>query len=319
MRKVVWLRNAMNQTQALFLGLTGLLWVDGLVASPPLTLRFDSDTVCVNSGQRVVVRYRYRDAPFKPYVDTLFSPLGLNPLLDAPKDHLHHHGLMFALKVDGVNFWEEQQAPGRQNHQSFVDTVAERGDGIEQAGFAEEIVWTAPGSNAPALMERRALRVIQLEGQEVTLLNWESTLATPPGRESVTLSGAHYHGLGLRFIEAMNATGLFRNSEGRAGEIFRGEERLTPAAWCAYTVNLSGKPLTVAMFGHPENIRQPAIWFTMANPFAYLSATLNLHKEPLMLNEGKPLRLSYLTAVWDGNTSDAQIRSLYQWWVNYSK
>jgi hypothetical protein len=144
-------------------------------------------------------------------------------------------------------------------------------------------------------------------------------LATPPGRASVSLSGAHYHGLGMRFIDAMNAVGQFRNSEGTAGEIFRGEERLTPAAWCSYTAEVNRQLLTVAMFGRPENARSPTIWFTMAKPFAYLSATLNLHKEFLTLNEGKPCRLRYLVAIWDGNANEVQINSLYQWWTNYSK
>ena len=35
------------------------------------------------------------------------------PGCSAPRfapDHKHHHGLMFALSVDGVNFWEEAGA-----------------------------------------------------------------------------------------------------------------------------------------------------------------------------------------------------------------
>ena len=31
---------------------------------------------------------------------------------DAPSDHLHHHGLMFAVQVNEVNFWEERGTPG---------------------------------------------------------------------------------------------------------------------------------------------------------------------------------------------------------------
>ena len=43
----------------------------------------------------------------KPYADQLFSPAGVQVLRDSPLDHKHHHGLMYALAVDGVNFWEE--------------------------------------------------------------------------------------------------------------------------------------------------------------------------------------------------------------------
>ncbi|MHC4656117.1 MAG: DUF6807 family protein, partial [Planctomycetota bacterium] len=59
--------------------------------------------------------------PFKPYVQQLFSPAGVNILRDAPADHLHHHALMFAVKVNGVNFWEETPTAGKQLHKFFTD------------------------------------------------------------------------------------------------------------------------------------------------------------------------------------------------------
>jgi hypothetical protein len=104
-----------------------------------------------------------------------------------------------------------------------------------------------------------------------------------------------------------------------AGEIFRGEERLTPANWCAYPAQIDGKLVTVAMFGHPSNPRSPATWFTMAKPFAYLSATLNLHREPLELQKGTPLELRYCVAVWNGQIEKTRIDEVYQWWLNWEK
>ena len=41
--------------------------------------------------------------------------------------------------------------------------------------------------------------------------------------------------------------------------------------------------MTVAMFDHPTNVRHPANWFTMTEPFAYLCATLGLQHETLKL------------------------------------
>ena len=54
--------------------------------------------------------------------------------------------------------------------------------------------------------------------------------------------------------------------------------------------------------------------FTMTPPFAYLSATLNLWKEPLELKAGGKLKLSYAVAVWDGETAAEQVEKLYAWW-----
>jgi hypothetical protein len=69
------------------------------------------------------------------------------------------------------------------------------------------------------------------------------------------------------------------------------------------------------MFDHPDNPRHPATWFTMARPFAYLSATLRLHEEPLKLVSGKPLTLRYGVALWDGRPETAQIDELHRQWV----
>ena len=73
--------------------------------------------------------------------------------------------------------------------------------------------------------------------------------------------------------------------------------------------------MTVALFDHPQNPRHPARMFTMAKPFAYLSATLNLWKEPLKIEAGKPLDLKYAVAVWDGEVDDARVERLYEKWV----
>ena len=60
-----------------------------------------------------VMTYRFAGAP-KPYVKELFTPAGVQVLLDSPADHIHHRGLMFAVAIDGVNFWEESTTSGRQ-------------------------------------------------------------------------------------------------------------------------------------------------------------------------------------------------------------
>ena len=41
---------------------------------------------------------------FKPYVRELYSLNGVNLLRDAPADHLHHHGLMYTIRVNDLNF-----------------------------------------------------------------------------------------------------------------------------------------------------------------------------------------------------------------------
>jgi hypothetical protein len=263
------------------------------LAEKPMRITVDANSVFVNRGQHNLLCYRYGDVPFKPYVQQFYSPSGINVLRDAPHDHLHHHALMYAVAVDGVNFWEEQNAPGRQLHKRFVDMRIDKDDNAPSAGFVEQIDWINPRNRELLLKESRTIKVCQLDEIKATLLSWQSSFGVPSGRKSMTLTGSHYFGLGMRFLESMDKGGEFYNAVYQAGDIVRGTERITRADWCTYTAEADGKPVTIAMFGHPENLRHPTHWFTMTTPFAYLAATLNLHKEVLEVTSDKPLALRY--------------------------
>jgi len=289
---------------------------DTTFAENLMRITTEENIISVYTGDSVLMRYHYRDVPFKPCVQQLFSPRGVNVLRDAPSDHLHHHALMFAVAVDGVNFWEEQQAPGRQVHQSFAEVKIGKRNDVPDAGFTEQLNWLNPRSQELLLKESRTIEICQLDEFKATLLNWQSILAVPSGKESVTLTGSHYFGLGMRFMKSMDVGGKFRNAEGRASDVVRGDERLVQARWCSYSAEANGKLVTVAMFGHPDNLRHPTLWFTMTKPFAYLSATLNLHREPLKVTSDRPLVLRYAAAVWDNRVENEQIENVYNWWVN---
>ena len=281
----------------------------------PMRITIEQDSLSIHAGDRSLMRYRYDDVPFKPYVQQLFSPDGINILRDAPADHKHHHALMFAVAVDGVNFWEEQRNPGRQEHRGFTDVTVDRHGDIPWVGLTEQLAWLEPSGEKSLLSEQRTIRLCQLNDPKVTLLTWESRFEVPQGKESATLAGSHYFGLGMRFLTSMDVGGQFRNAAGKTGEVVRGDERLVRADWCAYTASANGKPVTVAMFGHPDNLRHPTHWFTMTKPFAYLSATLNLHKEPLKIVSGKPLVLRYGVVLWDGQVERDRIDHLYKQWA----
>ena len=306
-----------KETTLIVLFLVGVLMPgSALCADNPMRVVVDVNALSIHNGSDVVLRYPYRDVPFKPYVQQLYTPNGINVLRDAPHDHLHHHALMYAIAVDGVNFWEEQKEPGRQLHRSFSDVKSSERDNIACAGFTEQLDWINPGNKELMLKETRTIEACELNNAEATFLTWQSRFTVPAGKESVTLSGSHYFGLGMRFLISMDTGGQFRNSAGQAGEVVRGDERIARAKWCAYTAEADGKPVTIVMFGHPDNVRDPTYWFTMTKPFAYLSATLNLYREPLkMTSEKPPLVLRYTVAVWDGKVDDSRIEQVYHQWI----
>lgn len=309
--------HAASLAVALFVLLVPLSRAAG--AEQPSQIVVDADSLTVRVAGSPLLQYRYGDVPFKPYIKELFTPSGVNVLLDSPPDHVHHHALMFACDVNGVDFWGEVaagQVPlGKQLHERFDDVAVIGPQGHRWARFAEDARWVSQRGNEALLLEHRTVTAGRVGEPAVTFLTWESTLSVPRGKESAVLSGAHYHGLGMRFIRSMDNDGEFRNPDNDPGVIFRGEERLSRSRWCAYTAKADGKLVTAAMFDHPDNPRHPATWFTMAKPFAYLSATMRLHEEPLKVLPGKPLVLRYGVALWDGRAETAQIDELYKQWL----
>jgi hypothetical protein len=269
----------------------------------------ESGLVNLEAGGRLVARYQPAPAPKKPYVKEFFTPSGVQVLLDSPSDHVHHHGLMFALGAGGTDFWAEMPAD---RFGAQVPRAAE--SKVDSSGVAQTLDWTSP-AGAVQLTESRILRVQEADAGGPNVLTWSSTLRAPPGGEPVKLSGAHYFGLGMRFVREMDGTVTFLHAGGATGSVVRGTEDVTPGRWCALQGQLGGKPVTVAMFEDRRNPRTPTLWFTMTQPFAYLAGTLGLYKEPLLLGAGAPLACRYGVAVWDGRIPADEIEKACARWA----
>lgn len=263
----------------------------------------DSCWVASLRGQMLGV-YQSSPNPLKPYLKQLSTPGGQQVLLDSPVDHVHHHGLMFALSVDDVSYWEEDDGGGRQ---TVVQTQA-----ADPGMLSQTLRWIAP-QGAHALNEQRRIQMSQTT--DATWLTWHSTLTVPETLDSVRLGGGHYYGLGMRFIREFDPVATFRFAGSAEGEPVRGTEKLTRANWVACVGKVDEGWVTAAMFSSPQNPRPPAWWFTMDKPFAYQSATLNLWKQPLTLERNHALQLTYGVALMDGDIPAEQIESLYLQWV----
>lgn len=264
-------------------------------------------------GERPLFDYRYAEMAYKPYVSKLYTPLGVNILRDSPSDHLHHHAMMMAFLIDGGDFWDERskKKPGKQ-----VTTAIEMDD--QSGGIVSTIDWIK-NDGKKVVVEKRTVKAVTLPKVKATLLDWRSTLRCVEGREKVDISGLHYFGLGLRFVESMDRGGrfFFGGQQGKPVTV-RNDERVTRACWAAYTAKVSGKPVTVAVFDAPKN-PIPMRAFTMGDggsKFAYLSATLGLYKRsPLELKACKPLTLHWGVALWDGEVTSAEVEAAFQAWV----
>jgi len=268
--------------------------------------------VVVKSATGTVAVYQAVENPAKPYVAVLCSPSGVNVLRDSPADHKHHHGLMFAVAANGIDFWSETAQCGRQiDRGGPLDDITAQ-DGLGAVIGPRRIDWVGPGDGKAVLQETRRIAVQPATPDAAfTLLTWESELRTA-APQPVTLTGSAYFGLGMRFVASMDVGGVLVNADGKTGVSGTNNAR---SAWCAYSASADGKPVTVAMFDAPTNPRHPATWFTMDQRFAYLSATLDLSRQPLVIEPGKPLKLRYGAAVWDGKVAPESIAAAYRKFV----
>lgn len=249
--------------------------------------------------------------PNKTYIAQLFAP-GDKPiplLDDSPPDHFHHHALMFAIGVDATDFWSEKGIDNAGRQEVSEAVAAPTGD-----GFSQSLRWLATdGTHLLDESRRVRVRATGKGAEAVHWLDWESILSPASGRAGVRLSGAHYFGLGMRFLPAWanKAEFLWPSTTGQT--VVRGDEKLTAGAWAAVRCEIDGRPVTVLMIDHAANSRA-AKWFTMGTPFCYLSAALGLDATPAQLKAGERWSLRYGLAVVSGAADPARLTRLAEQW-----
>lgn len=249
--------------------------------------------------------YVFATNQFKPYVKELYSLSGENVLLDAPPDHLHHHGLMYAITVNGINFWEEARDPGVEK--PFGTPACGTTDApAPSVWFAQTLHWVhnkdrwaTNTAKAALLIERRTLILTVNELDQEVAVRWQGSFRVGPSMEKVVLSGAAYHGLGLRFPRTWDRVARHQNS---GGIPYSAEQKgdVTPALWTATSNTLDGKEIMVAVFARRQNAGTPK-FFTMLDGFAYVSATQDLQNIPLEYKTGEEFSIDYLVAVYSAH------------------
>jgi len=298
--------------------------------------RADSDlTVMLNEergvlemqfkGQKLLV-YAFATNQFKPYVRELYTLKGDNVVRDAPADHLHHHGLMYAIRVNGVNFWEEVGEPGHERSVKLVSpVVSKNARGLPQASFSQVIHWIAHANRALAdtapvalLIEKRTLTVIVDEAKEEVALAWRGDLQVGKGAQKVTLYGSEYNGLGLRLPVAWDRVARHENSE-HTPSSSGGKPEVLSARWSAVSHTREGRATQVVLCAPPRRHAGTNRFFTMTEPFTYMSATQGLNQAALEYRAGEHFRLDYIVLVYPAARKPTQIEERYQAWISELK
>ena len=275
-----------------------------VAASSPISIdtKVDAGTLTLNYKGRKLLVYTFATNQFKPYVRELYTLRGENVLRDAPPDHLHHHGLMYAVWINGINFWEERGEPGIQKHVEIPMQLAHTDTkGVPTAKFMEVIHWLAPTNRAAAdsysaalLAEQRTLTLTVNETNKEVALRWESEFQVGPNAGKVKLHGPNYNGLGLRLPASFNHVAKFQNSEGLP-YTGKNTQNVIAGRWTSVSGTTEGGEAMLVLFRGKDSGR---FFFTMLDPFTYLAVTQGLDKQPLEYSAGDRFSLSYLLTVY---------------------
>lgn len=213
------------------------------------------------------------------------------------KDHPHHRGLWFAHgSVNGMDFWSEMKAFGRQEHVQFGDITSKENKG----SFVATTKWVSADGKAQ-MSDSRKITITALPNGEKHL-DFDITLLATEGE--VVLGDTKEGTMSIRL-----STGLSLKGEGAHGSAYNSgadKDKLVwgkRANWVAYYgPDPKGATVGVVIFEHPKNFRAPTWWHARdyglfaANPFGIHDfegkkeeKTLGDHK----LAKGESLTLRY--------------------------
>jgi len=299
--------------------LAGLLTLVAVVGSAQPAWRLEAGVATnawtVSLNGQPLLRYVFNPRQCKPYVAEFSAPGGPNLLRDAPEDHLHHHGMMYAIKVNGLNFWEEVAGNGVQR---VVKTTAT--ETADTATLQQWIHWVAPQdaflpdtTPVALLIEHRTLILTADAAARESILEWKAEFAVGLKTNTVTLTGASYHGLGLRFLPQLDAYAS-HSYAGRQPDLAHDRQEVAAAKWASVSFPAPDQPATILLVPHPANARAEGAFFSMLTPFAYLSATQGLDRAPLVYHHGDQFTLRYLVALYSEVKSTEALAARAQRW-----
>jgi hypothetical protein len=269
----------------------------------------------VKVGSQTVLAYAFDPRRPKPYVRE-FAPLGgPNILRDAPPDHLHHHGLMYAIKVNGLNFWEETPGNGVQR------VIATQTSATRKAAVLRQVIhWVAPQDAFVAdttphalLVERRTLTLRADEAARELALEWRADFEVGGKTNEIQLGGNSYHGLGMRFAQELDPLAI-HSYAGRPPDLSHNRQEVSSTPWAAVSFARPESPATIALVPHPANEHGDGRMFAMLTPFAYLSATQGLDKEPIPHRQGDQFTVRYLVLLYPEIKTTAALDARARQW-----
>ena len=225
------------------------------------------------------------------YIYPLFSPAGVNPLDDFPKDHFHHRGVFWAWMSIGFegktyDLWTLKPGIEHRFHKFLKQSAS-----ANAASLRVENGWYV--GNRLIVRETVDLAVPRSGENE---RNVDLAVRLDAVTKDVVIAGSPddakgYGGLCVRFGPRDETRILTPEGPVTANE------NEVPHAWAAMEALFSGKRAGLRVSSDPSNPRHPPGW--CLRPYGFVGANFP-GLQPYTLAPGQPLLLRYRVTVYDG-------------------
>jgi hypothetical protein len=299
----------------------------------PVELKRGENKVDVVIGGQPFTTYYFDEAVAKPYLMPLRTASGtvisrgfpvVNTVSGAdqksPSFEPHQRPLYFAHgDIDGLNFWAEKafdpyyhghshQAYGRMALVKLEDSTG----GAEAGTIRALFNLLAPSGRIIA----EETQTFKFQGDEkARIIDCDFVVNASHG--PVTFGDTKEGTFAVRLGPELSAPhDHMINSNGAQGEpAIWGK----PADWVAYSGEVSGKPVTVAVFDNPKSFRHPTTWHARAygllaaNPFGAREFTNDPAKDgSWTVPEGKSITFRYRVVIYEGQLTPERTAALYR-------
>lgn len=263
---------------------------------------------------------RFEDEWDKPFLYPLRTVSGIvisrgypvEPREGEEQDHDWHRGIWWGHgEINGHDFWREL---GR-DKTGIIVPASEVTFGVDQRQakiVAPLALKTAQQEIIGSVREEFAFSKTGLLG----IIDATITIRADKG-QALTFGDTEDGGFGMRLSDEFRQDrgAVLINSEGQ-----RDTENIwgRSAKWVDYSTTMEGKPVGVAMFDHPSNLRHPTRWHARgyslcaANPFALGDFTGDQSNDgSYTVEQGDALTLQYRVVIHEGPITPEQIEKLY--------
>ena len=300
-----------------------------LVASLMAVPAFSAVEVKEGAGQTDVVidgqpftTFHYGDSKMKPYLAPLRTQTGkvitrhwpMEASEGETKDHPHHTGLWFTHgDVNGFDFWANVKE-GPKFGKVVVDKITTAKGGSKRRGDRSSRADGLVPITKPLLKETR--KMIFHSDPKNRIIDFDITLTAldQPVKFGDTKEGFFAIRLADKLAEK-GGSGTMTNAEGaqKMKNVWG-----KPSPWVDYSGTLDGEQLGIAIFDHAKNPKHPTYWHARdyglfaANAFGEHDFFNDKAKDgSLTVEPGKSLRFRYRVVIHPGDTSAANLGSLY--------